>query len=48
MDARVKTDEGWMPEFRFFEGGSEGLWEPKRPKPVAVNRQPTCKAAAKR
>jgi hypothetical protein len=23
MDARYKTDEGWMPEFRFIEGGSD-------------------------
>ena len=21
MEARDKTDEGWMPEFRFIEGG---------------------------
>jgi hypothetical protein len=23
MDARLRTDEGWMPEFRFIEGGSD-------------------------
>ncbi|MBL8872548.1 MAG: hypothetical protein JNK90_22415 [Planctomycetaceae bacterium] len=33
MDARYKTDEGWMPEFRFFEGGSDRARRLKRRKP---------------
>ena len=45
MDARLKTDEGWMPEFRFIEGGSdraarnERSWERGSTAPVARRRR---------